>query len=81
MPFDVVIADLIMPNKGGITTIMEKRWKYPSLKILAISGGRPLKKFRDLGSTKFVGANWMLRKSLSDDELLDSVNTCLSIAE
>jgi CheY-like chemotaxis protein len=40
-PFDLMIADIVMPDMSGIKLIDEARSACPSLKILAISGGGP----------------------------------------
>lgn len=34
----VIIMDLIMPEKGGVETLMEVHDKYPGIKLIAISG-------------------------------------------
>lgn len=36
---DVIVTDLIMPDKEGLETIMEIRQEFPQCKIIAISGG------------------------------------------
>ncbi len=37
-PTDLVITDLIMPEKEGPETIMELKSAFPDVKIIAISG-------------------------------------------
>ena len=37
-PFDLVVTDLVMPNKGGLDTIQELKEGYPDAKIIAITG-------------------------------------------
>ena len=38
-PCDLILTDLIMPQKEGLETIMEVRRFNPRLKIIAMSGG------------------------------------------
>ncbi len=38
-PADLIILDLIMPNKEGLQTIVDLRKEFPDTKIIAISGG------------------------------------------
>jgi CheY-like chemotaxis protein len=38
-PTDLIITDLIIPEKEGIESIIELRQDFPDVKIIAISGG------------------------------------------
>ncbi len=38
-PADLIITDLLMPEKDGIETIIELRRDFPEVHIIAISGG------------------------------------------
>ena len=38
-PVELIITDLIMPEKEGIETIMELGRDFPDVKIIAMSGG------------------------------------------
>ena len=37
--FDVVVTDMLMPEKDGIETIMDLRRQCPNIKIIAVTGG------------------------------------------
>lgn len=39
---DLIIADLVMPEKGGLELIMELNNNYPDIKKIAISGKIPV---------------------------------------
>jgi len=38
---DLVITDLVMPEKEGVETITELKREFPNVKIIAISGQIP----------------------------------------
>jgi len=38
-PTDLVIIDIIMPNKNGVDAIRALREEFPDVKIIAVSGG------------------------------------------
>ncbi len=38
-PCDIVLTDMYMPEKDGIELILELKQRYPSVKIIAMSGG------------------------------------------
>ncbi|MDP6787514.1 MAG: response regulator [Rhodospirillales bacterium] len=77
-PCDLVITDIIMPEKEGLETILALRQDDPDLPIIAISGGG-----RD-GYTDYLevarpfGANRSLAKPFTQDDLLGAVEDCLS---
>jgi DNA-binding response OmpR family regulator len=76
-PADLVIADLIMPVKEGVETIIELRQDFPEVKIIAISGGGRVKPEAYLGIAKQVGAMRTFAKPIGRDELLGAVRELL----
>jgi DNA-binding response OmpR family regulator len=77
--FDLVITDLIMPEKEGIETILELRRKAPKIKIIAMSGGGGWIDIRDsLTMAQQLGASLTLAKPFSGEELTAAVAQVLS---
>ncbi len=60
--FDVVVTDLIMPDKEGIETIMDLRKLNPAVKIIAMSGGGRVTSVDYLQIARQVGAKRILAK-------------------
>jgi len=70
---DLLITDIIMPEKEGMETIIELRKKYPDLKIIAISGGGRISPEGYLPGAKLLGANMVFQKPLVQKEFLEAV--------
>jgi DNA-binding NtrC family response regulator len=71
---EIVITDLIMPNKEGIETIMDMHKIRPELKVLAMSGGGRGGISTYLSTAKNIGAAATLAKPFRKQELLDAVS-------
>ena len=76
-PVDLVIMDLLMPNKEGIETIRELHRDFPDLKIIAISGGGRLGPDTYLKMAKDMGAIRTFKKPIPQDRLLGAVHELL----
>lgn len=76
--FDVVVTDIIMPEKEGVQTIIELRQEFPSLPIIAISGGGRTRNLDFLKIAEQYGAKKILPKPFSEEELLSAVEGCLA---
>ena len=76
-PADLIISDLIMPNKDGIGMMIELKKEFPDIKIIAMSGGGLNKPEGYLEGAKKLGANWTLTKPIDREELLQAVKNTL----
>ena len=66
---DIVITDIVMPDKEGIETIVELRNKYPEVKIIAMSGYPDLY----LDSATTFGADRIIKKPFRNSEIISIV--------
>jgi len=71
---DLVITDLIMPEKEGIETIRELKALNPQVKIIAMSGGGVLNPEEYLSIAKRLGVLRTLAKPFSREEIVTAVN-------
>ena len=81
-PADVVVTDILMPEKDGLETIEELTRDNPKLPIIAISGGGPGKKAQfALDVAQLCGAGRILAKPFSRKEILAVVRDTLKQKE
>ncbi len=79
--WDLVITDIIMPEKDGIEVIMEMRKRIPAVKIIAMSGGGRVSAKNYLELAGRLGADITLGKPFSASDLMKAVNTVLAITK
>ncbi len=70
---DLVITDILMPEKEGVETIFDIRFQYPHVRIIAMSGGGRMNNFDPLKIARKAGAHRVLTKPLEQDDLLNAV--------
>ncbi len=76
-PANMIITDIIMPEKEGIETIIELKKAYPDVKMIAMSGGGWYGTDIDFDMAKKLGAR-TLDKPFALQELLDVVDELLN---
>ena len=69
----IVITDIIMPKVTGISLIKQIRQKYPTIKMIAISGGWRGGMSDYLKTTQDEGVAYTFAKPIDMDELLAAV--------
>jgi DNA-binding NtrC family response regulator len=78
-PADLIITDLIMPEKEGIELIMEFKKDYPDVPILAMSGGGRNSPDTYLNISKRLGAYAVFEKPIEKKELLAVIKKALKL--
>jgi CheY-like chemotaxis protein len=77
-PTDLIITDLIMPEKDGMETVIELKREFPDVKIIAISGGSRAMDPRDyLHYATQVGVVNTFTKPFDNNELLEVIGQLL----
>jgi DNA-binding response OmpR family regulator len=72
-PADLVVTDLIMPEKEGIETLQDLRAEFPDVPILAISGGGAVGPAGPLTDATLLGADAALAKPFAVDVFVEAV--------
>ena len=74
---DVVLTDIIMPNKEGIALTMELRRERPEARIIVMSGGGRMGNSDYVTIATNLGADIGLRKPFDDEQLISAVRALL----
>lgn len=74
---DIMVTDIIMPKKSGITLISEVRNRHPNLEIIAISGGGRLDPTGYLDLSESLGASVSFEKPIDNTALLMAIDLLL----
>jgi len=76
--YDLVLVDMLMPNKEGIETIREIKAKWPATRLVAISGGgKGLNTDYLLKVAKSFGADAVFQKPIRATGFLEIVSGVL----
>lgn len=78
---DLVITDIIMPEKEGLEIIREMKGVRPDLKIIAMSGGGKISAENYLENAKIFGASKILEKPFTRKQMVSAVQDILGKAE
>ena len=79
---DLVITDIVMPEKEGLEVLIELREKQvPPIKVIAITGGGRQNAADYLRLAKLLGAPKVLAKPFPTEVLITAVNELLSGGE
>lgn len=76
-PADLVISDVYMPEMDGIEFLIRLKEAFPETRVIAMSGGGHLPKDRVLGAASELGAEGILEKPFTVEEVLKVVEQVL----
>src|SRR5277367_82682 len=74
---DIMVTDIIMPKKSGITLISEVKNRHPDMEIIAISGGGRLDPIGYLDLSENLGASVSFEKPVDNTALLMAIDLLL----
>ncbi len=77
-PPDLLVTDIVMPEKEGLELILYLRRKNPGLKIVAISGGGRFNYEGYLTSAKLLGADQTFQKPLVHKEFIQAISDLIN---
>lgn len=78
-PFDLLVTDIVMPDKDGLETIREIRSRRCGLMVLAMTSGLPNLKAEFLKAASALGADGVIQKPFKASELRAQVTALLGV--
>jgi DNA-binding NtrC family response regulator len=75
---DLVITDLVMPERDGLETMTELHYSHPRLPVIAISGDTPLNTSLYLTLAEKLGASRVLAKPFKMAELIHAAREAIA---
>ena len=78
---EIMVTDIIMPRKSGITLISEVKNQHPNMEIIAISGGGRLDPTGYLDLSESLGATVSFEKPIDNSALLMAIDLLLHSKE
>jgi CheY-like chemotaxis protein len=77
---DLIITDIIMPEKDGIEVIVQVLKEIPNLSIIAISGGRRAVTAEfNLDSAEMLDVKGVLQKPFTHEQLQEMIESALVV--
>ena len=71
---DLIITDLIMPERDGVEALLELRSQHPDIKTIVISGDAP----EFLPIVEDLGANRTIAKPFKNQDVINAVRELLN---
>ena len=78
---ELILLDILMPEKEGLETIVDLRREFPNVMTIAMSGGSERAKVNLLELAQRLGAQYQLTKPFQLQTVIELVNTALGKKE
>jgi two-component system, chemotaxis family, chemotaxis protein CheY len=77
-PADLVLTDIIMPERDGIEALLDMRRRAPQVPVIAMSGGGRISAADHLLIAARLGAAATLQKPFTTEQLKDAIDKALA---
>jgi DNA-binding response OmpR family regulator len=75
--YDLVVTDIIMPDREGTSLIVDLKRRFPTMKIVAVSGAGSTQFVDHLKMASMVGADSTIPKPFEPEEFVECVRKAL----